>query len=94
MARLRFCVLSDATGAPCLSSDVRHHKVTPSMTTMTTRNDITSGWLGLGLAFVVLLGVGGHTARAAEGYAAIGHLTYTSFDAAAKPAAKEWSCST
>jgi hypothetical protein len=55
---------------------------------MTTRNDITSGSLGLGVGLSLMLGVAGHTARAAEGYEAIGHLTYTSFDAVAKPAGK------
>ena len=64
---------------------VRYDQITPSMTTL---KDTTSGLLGLGAGVVVILGVAGDTGRAAEGYEAIGHLTYTSFDASAKPAGK------
>ncbi len=48
--------------------------------------DIKHALTGLGILFT--FGVTGETVRAAAGYEAIGHLTYTAFDDSMKPAAK------
>jgi hypothetical protein len=47
---------------------------------MTLLTTTPSGLLGFGASVVVAFGVTGDTVRAADGYEAIGYLTYTSFD--------------
>ena len=63
----------------------RHHPLTLFMN---TRIDIKSVLPGLGVGVLFTLGVTEDTARAVEGYEAIGHLTYTVFDDSVKPTGK------
>ena len=63
----------------------RHHPLTLFMN---TRIDIKSVLPGLGVGVLFTLGVTEDTARAVEGYEAIGHLTYTVFDNSVKPTGK------
>lgn len=55
---------------------------------MNTRIDIKSALNGLGVGVLFTFSVTDHAVRAAEGYEAIGHLTYTAFDDSLKPTVK------
>jgi hypothetical protein len=55
---------------------------------MDVEEAIKSALNGLGVGVLFTLGVTVYTVRAAEGYAAIGHLTYTVFDDSLKPTDK------